>query len=102
MYSYAIWLLVFVILPLSVLWLLNYQKLKNYKKVFYLTLAGAFIFSYPWDLIAINQRIWYFERPHILGIFILGLPLEEYIFIIGVALLFTITTIILWERVGKP
>lgn len=102
MYSYPIWLLIFVILPLSILWILNYQRLKKYKKVFYLTIIGALIFSYLWDLIAINQRIWYFELPHILGIFILGLPLEEYVFIIGIVLLFTITTILLWERLGKP
>lgn len=101
MYSYPIWLLLFVILPFIFLLIYYYRRLIKYKRVFYLTLAGALIFSYPWDLIALNLRVWYFETPHILGVWFLGLPIEEYIFIIGVTLLFTVTTIILWEKFGK-
>lgn len=101
MYSYPIWLLLFVLLPVIFLVIYNYKRLKKYEKVLYLTLVGALTFSYPWDLIALNLRIWYFEPPHILGAWFLGLPLEEYIFIVGFTLLFTITTLILWEKFGK-
>ncbi len=101
MYSYPVWLLLFVLVPLTALLLLNCQRLKKYGNLFDLTIIGALIFSYPWDLIAVRERIWYFEKPHFFDNWLFGLPVEEYVFITGFALLFAVITILLYERYGQ-
>src|SRR3989344_6039727 len=82
MYEYLFWLLIFVILPLIILYLLNFNYLKKYNFVFLLAITCSLIFAFPWDLIAIYENIWYFTEPQILGTWFLGLPIEEYLFII--------------------
>jgi len=62
--------------------------------------VAAIPFAYPWDIIAIRERIWYFERPYVLGIEWLGLPIEEWVFIIFVTLLFGSVTALLWDAYG--
>lgn len=100
MYEYLLWLLIFVILPLTILWIVKFGELKKYKIVFMLAPIGSAIFSIPWDYIAIKEKIWYFKEPHILGIWLLGLPIEEWFFIIFVTLLFSTITVLLWNRYG--
>jgi len=101
MYEYLLWLSIFVISPLMIVWLIKFQDLKKYGVVLILTLIGAFIFSVPWDIIAVRERVWYFKEPQILGILLLGLPIEEYLFIISVTLWGSTLTILLWESLGK-
>jgi lycopene cyclase domain-containing protein len=100
MYKYPLWLLIFVILPLSILWVIKFKDLKQYRIVFFLAPIGSIIFSLPWDYIAIKEKIWYFTKPHIFGIWLLGLPIEEWFFIIFVTLLFTSITVLLWKKYG--
>lgn len=100
MYEYLIWLLIFVILPLIILWIWKFRDLAKYKKVFFLAPVGSLIFSIPWDIIAVRENIWYFREPHILGIWLFGLSIEEYLFIIFVTLLFSSITVLLWKRLG--
>ncbi len=97
-YSYLIWLLLFVVLPLVVLWILHFKTLKKYSKVLFYAVIGALIFSYPWDYTAIKENIWYFTKPQIVGVLLLGIPVEEWFFIIFVTLLFSTTTILLWKK----
>lgn len=101
MWEYAIWLLIFVILPLVILWIIRFKDLKKYKIVFFLAPIGSIIFSLPWDYIAIKEKIWLFTEPHIFGIWLLGLPIEEWLFIIFVTLLFSTVTTLLWEKFGR-
>lgn len=54
----------------------------------------ALVFSVPWDLLAVNTKIWSFPRETNLGIYIGILPLEEYLFIIFITLLVSCLTII--------
>ena len=100
MYSYPIWLMLFLILPLALLWMFKYRTLKKYIGVLALTIAGCLAVSVPWDILSVNDRIWYFAQPHIFGPSLLGLPLEEYVYIAGVGLLSSSLTVLLWERYG--
>lgn len=100
-YAYLLWLVVFVCLPLLVLWVWRYTTLLRYRRVVIFTLIGSLIFAVPWDAVAIKQRIWYFTKPEVVGWWFLGLPLEEWLFISLVTLSFTTITIILWEKVGR-
>src|SRR5438309_10848347 len=98
MLSYPLWLLLFTIVPISILWIIKFNTLKKYYKVIAFAVVGSIVFSLPWDIIAIHERIWYFTQPHIFGIYIVGLPIEEWLFMTFVTILFTIITLILWEK----
>jgi lycopene cyclase domain-containing protein len=98
MYSYLWWLLLFALFPLVFLYLLNRKVLNSHKKVLLFAAIGGIIFGFPWDYLAIQERIWYFTKPQIIGVWILGLPLEEYIFILLETLLFATITVILLQK----
>ena len=100
MYSYPLWLLLFLTLPLALIWIFKSQTLMKYKWVLVLTTIGCLIISVPWDILSVNDHIWYFSEPHIVGIWLLGLPIEEYVYISFVGLLAACVTILIWERYG--
>jgi lycopene cyclase domain-containing protein len=99
--SYPIWLALFVILPLALLWAFARHTLMKYARMLGFTVLGCLAVSVPWDILSVNDHIWYFQQPHVLGIWLLGLPLEEYVYIAGVGLLACSVVILLWERYGK-
>lgn len=100
-YSYITWLSLFVIVPTIILWIFNFSYFSLHKKVFGLAILGSVIFSFPWDFIAIKEQIWLFEKPYIIGWHIIGLPIEEWIFISVVTILFTCFTLLLWKKMGR-
>jgi len=44
--------------------------------------------------------LWHYDPARIAGIWFIGLPLEEWLWIVGVTLLFGSVTILLAERMG--
>lgn len=85
--TYLLWLIYFVWIPTSVIWLFQYKLLWKYKKTLLFAMTAALIFSIPWDLLAVKTNIWYFPQGHNLGLFIFSLPLEELLFMTTVTLL---------------
>jgi len=100
MYSYPLWLLLFLTLPLALIWIFKFQTLIRYKLALTLTTIGCLILSVPWDILSVNDHIWYFSKPHIVGVWLLGLPIEEYVYISFVGLLASSVTILIWESYG--
>ena len=100
MYSYPIWLFLFLVIPLLLLWIFKFQTLAKYKWVLVLVAAGSLGVSVPWDIMSVNDRIWFFSEPHIVGVWLMGLPIEEYFYILLLALLCACSTVLLWERYG--
>ncbi|MEZ4180117.1 MAG: lycopene cyclase domain-containing protein [Candidatus Doudnabacteria bacterium] len=100
-YSYLIWILIFVIAPILLLWLFNFRYFIQQYKVFLWAILGAIIFSFPWDLISIREQIWLFEKPYIAGWWLFGLPIEEWLFIILVTVMFVSVTLIFWKKIGR-
>jgi len=92
--------MLFVIIPLVILWLSFARVFKNYLPVFALCIIGSIIFSFPWDYLVIKERIWYFTAPFIIGVALFGVPIENLLFYIFVTILFTCITILLWEKYG--
>lgn len=63
--------------------ILSFDKnLKFYKKVPYVLQSVAFISTayIVWDVIATKRGDWAFNPEHLIGINILGLPIEEILF----------------------
>ena len=96
--AYIYWLFTFVWLPLIILWVANWKYLVKYRNVFLYCIVWALVFSIPWDIWAVKADIWHFPEDTNVGIWIGGLPLEEYFFIIFVTML--ISTVVLLLR--KP
>lgn len=72
----------------------------KYARLHCFVIIGSILVSFPWDYIMIKERVWYFKEPHIIGIWLLNLPIEEWLFISLVALLFSTVTILLLEKYG--
>ncbi len=102
LHSYLIWLALFVLAPTGLLWAFYSKVLKRHWRVIFLAPVYALIFSIPWDYISIQERIWYYQTPYIAGLWIFGLPLEEYLFIIFVTLLFANISAVVWNYIGVP
>ena len=100
MYEYLLVLLIFCILPVLILFFLNWKTLFKHRKVLILSIIGGVLFGMPWDYISTKNKIWIFSTERIVNVWILGLPIEEWLFFIFVTLLFTTTTILLWNKYG--
>ena len=100
MLEYPLWLLIFVILPTIVMWIWKFDHLKKYWIVFVLAPIGSLIFSIPWDIISVRENIWYFKEPYIWGLWIMNLPIEEWLFIILVTLMISTLAVLVWKRYG--
>ncbi len=93
--GYIYWLLIFVWLPLVILWLFNWKYLLQYKKIFLYCTIWALIFSVPWDIWATQSQIWKFPAGSHIGLTIGSLPIEEYLFIIFVTIFISTLVLVL-------
>ena len=61
---------------------------------------GSLVGGWAWDALAVQVGLWHYDPARIVGSWFIGLPLEEWLWIVGVTLLFGSTTIILAEHIG--
>ncbi|MEM7225959.1 MAG: lycopene cyclase domain-containing protein [Pseudomonadota bacterium] len=99
--DYIKWLAIFVWLPLGLLWLTNFAILWRCKRTICFCIFWALVFSIPWDLWATLTVIWSFPADTNLGIWIFGLPLEEYLFISTVTAFIASLALVLRGRAGQ-
>jgi lycopene cyclase domain-containing protein len=92
-------LLIFGLLPLSVLALVAHRRLWRAKGTFLWVVLCILWVSIPWEAASVD-RIWFYDPRIILGWRILGIPIEEYAFFVLDALLITTLTLLL-RRGGK-
>lgn len=98
-YTYLFWLFCFIGIPL--LWLLRWwEALWAQRRALAWTLLGSLVGGWLWDALAVRVGLWHYDPARIAGFWFIGLPLEEWIWIVGVTLLFGGITIILAERWG--
>ena len=96
--TYILWLALFVALPLLALLLVARRALWRRRRALALTLAGALLGGWAWDALIVRLGAWYYDPRVILNVWIAGLPLEEWLWIAGVTLLFGGLTVVLEER----
>ena len=95
--TYLIWLGLFIGLPL--LLLLRWQpQLRRQRRALGLTTLGALVGGWAWDAWAVQFGIWFYDPDHIVNLWFLGLPLEEWLWISGVTLMFGSLTVVLKGR----
>jgi lycopene cyclase domain-containing protein len=97
--TYIIWLALFIGLPLLVLALIARRSLWRRRRALGWVLLGSLLGGWAWDVLAVRLGAWYYDPRNILDWWIGGLPVEEWIWIAGVTLLFGCVTIVIAERV---
>jgi lycopene cyclase domain-containing protein len=95
--TYIIWLAVFVGVPIVLL--MHWRRaFWRRKRALGWVLLGALVGGWAWDAASVQLRVWFYAPEHITSVWLLGLPLEEWLWIGGTTLLFALTTIVLIER----
>ena len=95
--TYITWLLLFVALPLLALTLAMRRALWRRRHALALTVAGALLGGWAWDALIVRLGAWYYDPRFILNWWIAGLPLEEWLWIVGVTLMFGGLTVAIEE-----
>lgn len=96
--TYLVWLGVFMGLPiLAIAWMGRWALWQARRALGWVT-AGALVGGWAWDALSVHWRVWFYNPANISGVWFLGLPLEEWIWIVGIAWLFGGLTVLLVER----
>ena len=98
--TYIFWLALFIGLPLLALAAYARRALWRRRRALGLALLGALAGGWAWDALAVRLGAWYYDPSNILGSWIGGLPIEEWLWIAGVTLLFGCITVVVAERVN--
>ncbi len=95
--TYLIWLGLFIGLPLLILLRWNHLIRRKWPALAWVT-AGSLLGGWAWDAFAVQFGVWFYDPANIVNWWFLGLPLEEWLWIVGVTLMFGSLTIIVMER----
>jgi len=80
-WTYYNFLLVFLVLPITVLLLVGRRLFRReHVRALGILYIIVLVYTAPWDNYAVYQGIWSFDRSRTLGVFIKYLPLEEHLF----------------------
>ncbi len=96
--TYLLFLCLFIGLPILGLMVVGWRKLWKARRALGWVVAGALVGGWAWDALSVQWRVWYYDPNNITGLWFLGLPLEEWLWILGIALMFGSLTVILAER----
>jgi lycopene cyclase domain-containing protein len=97
-FTYLIWLGLFIGLPLLLIISRWPHLLRRQGRALALTALGALVGGWAWDALAVRLGVWFFNPAHMLDLWFLGLPLEEWLWFTGVSLMFGALTVVLMER----
>ncbi len=90
---YSLILLVFGLVPLSLLWIFKPRLIRRYKGSLAAIVILIVMVSIPWEVLSVG-RVWFYSPSAILGLRILNIPIEELAFYAVDGLL--VGTIALW------
>lgn len=97
-YTYIVWLALFIGLPLLALAVAGRRALWRQRRTLAWTVLGALVGGWAWDALIVRLGAWFYDPAKIVNLWIAGLPLEEWLWIAGVTLMFGAMTILLEEK----
>jgi lycopene cyclase domain-containing protein len=98
-YTYLIWLALFIGIPLLLL-LIQHRALWQRRVALAWVVVGSLVGGWAWDALAVQLGLWYYDPNNLFGWWWFGLPLEEWLWIVGTTLMFSGLTVILADRWG--
>lgn len=76
---------------------------KKYRKILAIVGLLGIPIGFIWDYISVNVlSLWSFYPNKITGIWILGLPLEEWLFFVLTSMMIATSTLLISDRMRKP
>ena len=96
-WTYLIWLALFIGLPIIIMAFRWRTTLIRQWRTLLLIVLGALAGGWAWDALSVRVGVWHYRPENVLGHWFLGLPLEEWLWIAGVALMFGMLTVILMK-----
>jgi len=96
--TYLIWLLLFLGLPIAILFAIKRNVIWQQRRALTLITLGALVGGWVWDALSVQWEVWRYDQNNITRVWFLGLPVEEWLWIVGVTLLFGSLTVVLAER----
>ncbi|MFC1557014.1 lycopene cyclase domain-containing protein [candidate division KSB1 bacterium] len=79
MYVYLNFLLIFFVVPVIILGFLLRNEIRKYSKTILWCLFFVYTLGLLWDWLSVRTGIWRYDSAPSLGLWIDGLPVEEYI-----------------------
>jgi lycopene cyclase domain-containing protein len=98
--TYLIWHIVFLYSIILFLWLRWRTLFWRRRRAFAWAVLGSLIGGWAWDALAVQLDLWHYDPNHIIGWWLIGLPIEEWLWIVGVTLMFGMVAVVFIER-GK-
>lgn len=92
-----LWLGLFVFLPTAAFTFYAWKTVLKYNSLIFISVALLLVIGFVWDYMSVSFGVWFFA-PGTLAI--LGLPVEEWLFISLSSYLMSLVTVFLWERWG--
>lgn len=96
--TYLIWLGLFMGLPILAIAIIGRRQLWQARRALAWVTVGALLGGWAWDALSVQWRVWFYSPANITGLWFVGLPLEEWIWIVGIAWIFGGLTVLLVER----
>lgn len=102
-FSYLFYMLVFTIIPIGILWGINFKFLKRNLKVIWIMILIGLTYQFIADPFAEEWGTWFFNKDKIVDIWILNFPIENSIFmiLITIAISSAVLTYIYYQDTGK-
>lgn len=100
-WNYLIHLLLWMLPIVLMQWAAFFKILLTQTKAILITPLVLGIYLSLTDVVAVKEGIWFFDETQILGFFILGVPIEEWLFFYITALLVTQSFILFHWRLWK-
>jgi len=94
--TYLVWLAVFIGIPLLVLMRWRRWFAPRRRALLWLV-VGSLVGGWLWDALSVRWGIWFYAPSNIFGLWLIGLPIEEWLWIAGITLMFALLTIVLVE-----
>ena len=102
-FSYLVYMLIFTLIPICILWSINFHFLKKNIKVIWMTTVIAIVYQLIVDPFAENWHAWFFSHDKILGVWIFNFPVENILFfvLISVAISSAVLSFIYHQKTGN-
>lgn len=86
---YALFLVIFFALPALALGWLVRAELRRYRRTMVWCLAFVFTIGAGWDWLSVRTGVWRYDSSATLGVWIDGLPIEEFVgfYVVGTMLI---------------
>ncbi len=94
---YCVYLITFFVVPVSVIgWILR-KDIRRHPRTIFWSLGFVYALGLVWDWVACKTGVWRYNSAETLGLWIDGLPVEEFIgfYIFGTLLIVGVSLLIL-------